>query len=276
MKNKIPRPFVKWAGGKRRLISQYESYFPKQYNKYIEPFVGGGAIFFHLLPEKGILMDINEELINCYEVIRNFVEELIVNLKKHINDKEYFYNIRALDRNEKIFPKMTNVEKASRTLFLNRTCFNGLYRVNSKGYFNTPFCQYKNPVICDEENLRACSKALKNVQIFSNSFEKCLDYAEKNDFVYLDPPYASIIPQGNYTAYTKDGFGEQDQLKLFKSFKKLDEIGCYVMLSNAYAPFILDLYKDYHIITTYARRNINSNGEKRGKIKEVLILNNCS
>jgi len=269
----IPKPFLKWAGGKRQLISQMDPFFPIKFNKYIEPFVGGGAIFFYLLPKRAILMDINQELINVYNVIKNNIKELINSLKKHINEQEYYYKIRNLDRDPSIYESLTNVEKASRTIYLNRCCYNGLYRVNSKGQFNVPFGRYKNPQLCDEKNLIAVHKALKNVEIVNASFEKCLDFAEKDDFIYFDPPYVPISSSSNFTSYTKDNFGREDQIKLLDVFKALDERGCKVMLSNSYNDFILDLYKGYKINILQAKRAINSDAKKRGEIRELLITN---
>ncbi|MHA1413836.1 MAG: DNA adenine methylase [Promethearchaeota archaeon] len=269
----IPKPFLKWAGGKRQLISQMDPFFPIKFNKYIEPFVGGGAIFFYLLPKRAILMDINQELINVYNVIKNNIKELINSLKKHINEQEYYYKIRNLDRDPSIYESLTNVEKASRTIYLNRCCYNGLYRVNSKGQFNVPFGRYKNPQFCDEKNLIAVHKALKNVEIVNASFEKCLDFAEKDDFIYFDPPYVPISSSSNFTSYTKDNFGREDQIKLLDVFKALDERGCKVMLSNSYNDFILDLYKGYKINILQAKRAINSDAKKRGEIRELLITN---
>jgi len=269
----VPKPFLKWAGGKRQLISQMDPLFPKNFNKYIEPFVGGGAIFFYLLPKRAILMDINQELINVYNVIKNNIKALIKSLKKHVNKREYYYKIRNLDREPSIYENLSNVEKASRTIYLNRCCYNGLYRVNSKGQFNVPFGRYKNPQFCDEKNLIAVHKALKNVEIVNASFEKCLDFAEKNDFIYLDPPYVPISNSSNFTSYTKDSFGREDQIKLYHIFKALDERGCKVMLSNSYNEFILNLYKDYKIKILQAKRAINSDAKKRGEIKELLITN---
>ncbi|MHA1383964.1 MAG: DNA adenine methylase [Candidatus Helarchaeota archaeon] len=268
----VPHPFVKWAGGKRQLLSQLDTYLPDSFNKYIEPFVGGGALFFYLLPKNAILIDNNEELINCYNVIKNNVEELIQSLKTHKNEKNYFYDIRNVDRTDE-FKKWSNVKKASRTIFLNRCCYNGLYRVNSKGQFNVPFGRYKNAKFCDERNLRAVHQVLQNVKIVLGSFEKCLQYAEKDDMIYLDPPYFPISKTANFTNYTKEIFGENEQYRLKKVFDELDKRGCKVLLSNSYCEFILDLYKDYKIEEVKAKRAINSLGSKRGKIKEVLIRN---
>lgn len=268
-----PHPFLKWAGGKRQLIPQLNKYIPSSYNRYIEPFVGGGALFFYLLPLKAILIDNNFELINCFKVIKDNVDDLIISLKKHKYEKGYYYKIRAMDRNLQIYSKLSNIERASRTIYLNKTGFNGLYRVNSKGFFNVPFGRHQNPTICDEDNLRAVNKVLKNVKIMHGSFEMCLEFAEKNDFIYLDPPYYPISETALFTSYTKQDFGKDSQLKLFEIFKKLDQMGCKLLLSNSYCDFILELYKDYKFITMKAKRAINSVSSKRGQINEVLVTN---
>ncbi|MFW9772046.1 MAG: DNA adenine methylase [Promethearchaeota archaeon] len=268
-----PHPFLKWAGGKRQLIQQLNQFIPKNYNRYIEPFVGGGALFFYLLPPKAILIDSNLELINIFKVIQENVEELITSLKKHKYEKDYYYKIRAMDRNRQLYSNLSNIEKASRTIYLNKTGFNGLYRVNSKGYFNVPFGRHKNPTICDEDNLRAVHRVLKNVKIVHGSFEICLEYAEKNDFIYFDPPYYPISETALFTSYTKQDFGEDSQIKLYEIYKKLDKKGCKLLLSNSYCDFILNLYRDYRIITLKAKRAINSISSRRGMINEVLIIN---
>lgn len=271
--NGIPHPFLKWAGGKRQLISQMNKHFPKDFKKYIESFVGGGAVLFYLKIKASIIIDINKDLINCYEVIKNNVKELIDLLKTHKNEKDYYYKIRALDRNKEKFNKLPNVEKASRIIYLNRCCYNGLYRVNSKGQFNVPFGKYKNPNFCDEENLLAVSRVLKDVKIIHGSFEICLEHAQKGDFVYFDPPYHPISKTSSFTSYTKENFGKESQLKLYEIFKKLDKRGCKLMLSNSYNEYIQNLYKNFKIITLGARRVINCNAKKRGNIKVLLILN---
>lgn len=271
--NTRPHPFLKWAGGKRQLISQMENFFPKNYNRYIEPFVGGGAVFFHLLPDNSIISDNNPDLINCYKVIKEDIEDLIKSLKKHKYEKNYYYEIRALDRDPKKFAEVSNVEKASRSIYLNKSGYNGLYRVNSKGFFNVPFGRHKNPKICDEPNLRKVSRALENVEIYLGSFEICLDFAEEGDFIYLDPPYFPLTDTALFTSYTKNSFNRSSQIKLFEVFEELDKRGCKIILSNSYSEFILDLYKDFRIVTLKAKRNINSNSHKRGLINEVLILN---
>lgn len=270
----VPHPFIKWAGGKKQLLEQINKYLPKNFNKYLEPFIGGGALFFYLLPNKAILIDNNEELINCYRVIQNKIGELIISLKKHKNEKDYFYKIRSIDRNPVEFKKLSDVERASRTIYLNKCCFNGLYRVNSKGEFNVPFGKYENPKFCDEQNLLAVNTVLKDVQIINGDFKECLELAEKDDFIYFDPPYQPISTTANFTSYTKENFNKKDQVRLFKVYEELDNRGCKVMLSNSYNDFILDLYKKYDLKTVYARRAINSDASGRGQIKEVLIINN--
>ena len=269
-----PHPFIKWAGGKRQLLSQIDPYIPKNFNKYIEPFLGGGALFFYLLPKNAILNDINQDLINTYRIIKENVSELIISLKKHKNEEEYFYKIRSVDRNSEEFNRWSDVEKASRTIYLNRCCYNGLYRVNSKGHFNAPFGKYKNPKFCDEENLKAVHKVLKNVKLMNNSFELSFNFAEKDDFIYFDPPYVPLSESANFTSYTKSSFKKEDQIKLFNVFKELDQKGCRLLLSNSYNEFILKLYKNYQINIVSAKRAINSDPDKRGEIKEVLITNN--
>ncbi|MFX1238382.1 MAG: DNA adenine methylase [Promethearchaeota archaeon] len=269
----LPHPFVKWAGGKRQLLSQMETYFPKKYNNYIEPLVGGGAVYFHLKPKQAILIDNNWELVNCYEVIKNDVFELIKSLKKHKNEKNYFYKVRSVDRNPEEFRKWSKVEKASRTIFMNKCCYNGLYRVNSKGQFNAPFGKYINPMFCDEPNLKAVHDILQSASIINASFEICLDHAKKGDFVYFDPPYYPLSQTANFTSYTRENFGKKSQKKLFEIFAQLDSQGCKLMLSNSYNEFILKLYKDFKIVELKAKRAINSDASKRGEIKEVLVLN---
>ena len=268
----IPRPFMKWAGGKRQLLDQIDPFLPAGLNMYIEPFVGGGALFFYLLPENAVLMDNNPVLINAYRVIKDHVDELIGLLRQHKNESDYYYRMRNADRLPE-FKGWSDIERASRTIYMNRCCYNGLYRVNSKGQFNVPFGKYKNPNFCDEENLRAVSKALKNVEIINDSFERCLEFANEKTFIYLDPPYMPLSKTASFTGYTKEDFGEDDQIALFRVFRTLDERGCKIMLSNSYHKFILDLYRDYRIETLRARRSINSDASKRGSVREVLIMN---
>ncbi|WP_457558425.1 DNA adenine methylase [Candidatus Harpocratesius sp.] len=267
-----PHPFLKWAGGKRQLIEQYDEFIPNDIEEYIEPFVGGGAMFFYLLPDFAILIDNNPVLINSYKIIKNNVNELLKLLEKHENNSEYYYKIRSLDRHPD-FDKLSDIEKASRTIYLNRCCYNGLYRVNKKGQFNVPFGRYKNPIFCDKENLLAVHQSLQNVELICDSFEKVTEFATENSFIYMDPPYVPISDTASFTSYTKEDFGKEQQIKLKKVFETLDKKGSKVMLSNSYCEFILDLYEKYEIKIVYATRAINSNANKRGKIKEILILN---
>jgi len=276
IKNKA-KPFVKWVGGKRQLLKQfnesglYPTKFNPDTNTYHEPFVGGGALFFELLPKKSILSDMNNELITAYKVIKKDVESLIRSLKKHKHNKEYFLKLRAKD-----ISGLSDVEIASRFIYLNRTAFNGMYRVNKGGGFNVPFGKYSNPLICDEENLKAVAKVLKKVSIKNQDYMKVLGCVKKGDFVYFDPPYYPISKTASFTSYTKDGFLEKEQEELRDTFVKLHKKGCYVMLSNSDTPFINNIYskiKGVKINKVSAGRAINSNGAKRGKVSEVLVTN---
>lgn len=253
-------------------MPELTSRIPKNFAKYFEPFVGGGALFFYLQPEQSILSDVNAELINTYKVIKNKPEELITDLKQHIYEKEYYYNIRNIDRTSE-YKSWSDVQRASRLIYLNKSCFNGLYRVNSKGEFNTPMGRYKNPKIVDEVNLRACSQALQTATIMTGSFDQVEEQITKEDFVYFDPPYAPLNATSNFTAYAQKGFDVKMQLSLRDLCTRLDKQGVRFMVSNSNAPLILDLYQDYKIEFVYASRAINSQANKRGKIPEVIITN---
>jgi len=275
-----PKPFVKWVGGKRQLLKQFRMmnlYPPERFNfekaRYFEPFVGGGAVFFDLLPKKAFLSDLNYGLVVTYKVIKNNIDELMKSLKKHEYEKEHFLKVRAKDPK-----KLSDIEIASRFIFLNRTCFNGMYRVNSSGQFNVPFGKYSNPLICDEDNLRKVSKALQNVEIKHQDYKEVLKKARKGDFVYFDPPYFPVSKTASFTTYTNSAFLEKEQIELRDTFLELDKRGCFVMLSNSDTPFINKIYsetKSAHITITkvLAGRAINSNASKRGKITEVLVTN---
>lgn len=276
MCNEIPK-FVKWAGGKGQLLEQFKPLFPKKFNRYLEPFVGSGAVFFYIIqkfkPKEIIISDVNEELINTYEIVKTDVERLIIELKQHkeyhmAEGKKYYLTIRATNPND-----LPTLERAARFIYLNKTCFNGLYRVNSKGKFNVPMGAYKNPDIVQEDKLRLVSKLLKNVTIKVMSFEKVLNFAKKGDFIYFDPPYYPLKNKKSFTTYTKDSFMEKEQESLSNVFKKLDKKGCSVMLSNSDTKFIKDLYPNYNIHLVQATRMINCNGSKRGKINEVVVTN---
>lgn len=262
------KPFLKWAGGKQKLLSQFAPHFPDSVSRYFEPFLGGGAVFFHLQPSVAILGDFNGALIEAYRIVKENVEELIASLKEHQNDKSYYYNIRGKDPSS-----MNPVERASRFIFLNRTCYNGLYRVNNKGQFNVPFGRYKNPTICDEDRLRAAGLALQNVQLVAGDFEETLSSAQEGDLVYLDPPYDPISDTSSFTSYTRDGFGEDEQKRLSHVFRDLNGRGCQVMLSNSDTPLVRELYGGFEFVEVQARRAINSDPKGRGLITELLVLN---
>ncbi len=281
--NLLVQPVLKWAGGKRQLLLQMEKYFPdmNKITSYYEPFIGGGAVLFHLQPKKAVINDYNEDLINCYICIKSNLEDLIKKLKyyENKNDSNSYYDIRAIDRTEK-YKKWSSVEKAARLIYLNRTCYNGLFRMNSSGQFNSPFGFYKNPCICNEPVLRALNKYFNDNEIefrTGDFYDACKD-APKGSFVYLDPPYDQYEEQVNFVGYTKNGFDRRDQARLKKMCDELIEKGCYIMVSNSKTPFIVELYSDttkyitYDIKTVSARRNINSNAKKRGEVEEVLII----
>jgi len=268
------KPFVKWVGGKGQLLSELLSRVPSKYNTYHEPFIGGGALFFALRPKRAVLSDINEELINTYRVVASDVDALIKELKKHQYEESYFYKIRDIDRSE-LYKSWGEVRKAARLIYLNKSCFNGLYRVNSKGQFNTPFGRYVNPTICNEENLKACSAVLSNkgVKVVVRGFKEITKNAKRGDFVYFDPPYAPLSATSSFTDYAKDKFGSEMQEQLKESVDSLTDKGVKVMLSNSTAPLILDLYANYFIEEVKASRAVNSDTQKRGKIDEIIVRN---
>ncbi|MDI9311547.1 MAG: DNA adenine methylase [Limnohabitans sp.] len=274
--NKLVAPFLKWVGGKRQLMPSIVGHLPENIKdyKYIEPFIGGGAVFFNLQPKNAIINDYNEELINVYQVIKDNLDELIIDLKKHKNEAEYFYSIRSLDRNGE-FKKLSAVQRASRVIFLNKTCFNGLYRVNNAGEFNSPFGRYKNPNILNEPTLKAVNKYLNsnNIEINSGDYSEILKQIDKKCFVYLDPPYHPISESSNFTGYVQGGWNMYDQIDLKTACDELHKKGVKFLLSNSSADFIKDLYKDYKITIVKAKRAINSNGADRGEVDEVLIRN---
>ncbi len=271
----VARPFLKWAGGKSQLLAQYTDLFPKTYRNYYEPFLGGGAVFFNLQPKRSFLSDINLEVINVYRCIRDQVEEIITHLHQHYlhHDESYYYDVRSrVEETAEWFWIGNNVERAARILYLNKTCFNGLYRENSKGHFNVPIGRYKNPSIYAPDLLRACAKQLKSARIEPVGFEDVLRRARSsNDFVYFDPPYHPLNQTSSFTSYTRYSFNEADQIRLRDTFERLRARGVHVMLSNSDCEFVRDLYSGFNIHTIYASRHINSQGTKRGKITEVLV-----
>lgn len=278
---KGPSPFVKWAGGKRQLLTQLEPYFPTRMGGYVEPFVGGGAVFFHLYRQgrlrgkEVLLADGLQELINCYRVVRDQAEALIAELSRHEphkTDPDYYYRVRGWDRRPD-YAERSDVGRAARFLFLNRTCYNGLYRVNRRGEFNVPFGRYRNPTVCDAHNLRAASRALQGVRLAAGDFAECLEVAREGDFVYLDPPYHPLSDTASFTGYTAGDFGVEDQRRLADHFCELDGRGCQVMLSNSCTPLIQELYAGYEQIEVWASRPISARPDRRGAIAELLVLN---
>lgn len=269
-----PKPFLKWVGGKRQLLPEIRKRLPKDFNNYYEPFVGGGAVLFDLQPETFVINDVNEEVINVYRTIKYDVEALIKELETYKNEASFFYTLRELDRKEE-YTALSKIKKAARVIYLNKTCFNGLYRVNRKGQFNAPFGKYRNPNIVNKEGLRSVHNYLNSsfCRITNDDFSKALQNPGEGDFVYLDPPYDPVSITASFTAYSKDGFRKYDQARLKLKCDKLHERGCKFLLSNAATDFIKDLYKGYTIDIVKAGRNINSKGNKRGKVEEVLIRN---
>jgi DNA adenine methylase len=276
MINEEMQPFLKWAGGKRQLLPKIRRYVPKQYNTYYEPFVGAGAVLFYLQPQKAVINDINAELINVYTVVRDNFDQLLPDLKTHKNEREYFYAIRALDR-EPEYRDLSATKKASRLIYLNKTCFNGLYRVNGKGNFNVPFGRNKNTKIVNEPVLRAVHTYLvsNDVTILNVDFAAAVSGAGEGDFVYFDPPYDPLSDTSSFTSYSKGGFDREEQLRLRDLCVELDRRGCKFLLSNSATDFIISSYAErgFTVEKVSAVRNINSVAAKRGKISEVLVRN---
>jgi DNA adenine methylase (dam) len=274
-KNKLVVPFVKWVGGKRQLISEISPLLPKRITSYCEPFLGGGAILFHAQPTTAIVNDLNADLITVYEIIRDDVDALITALQQHENTQEHFYTTRDLDRDKDNYLLMSKTNKAARLIYLNKTCYNGLFRVNSSGEFNTPFGYYKSPNIINEPVLRAINKYLNasKISFYSEDFADTLNRVTKGCFVYLDPPYDPVSDTASFTGYNKGGFDRSEQLRLKECCDALNARGVKFLLSNSATAFIKDLYKDYHISVVEAKRAINSDASKRGAIEEVLIRN---
>lgn len=265
------KPIMKWAGGKTQMLGDIMPKIPQKYGKYIEPFIGGGALFFALSPDKAIVADSNPELINMYRQVADNVEAVISYLKKYKNTKEDFYEVRSLD-----WFKLKKEEAAARTIYLNKTCFNGLYRVNKKGQFNVPFGKYKAPNFCDEEALFAASDVLKKATITCGDYLSVLkEYAEPGDFIFLDPPYLPISEYSDFKRYTKEQFYEEDHVELAKEVKRLQELGCHVILTNSNHPLVHELYADYKI--EVIQTAISANAFKNNKsLKSVTIGRNVT
>ncbi|HEY8225910.1 MAG TPA: DNA adenine methylase [Pyrinomonadaceae bacterium] len=277
-RDSLIRPFLKWAGGKRQLVPKIRQHAPRKFRLYFEPFVGAAAVLFDLQPHAAVINDANQELINCYRVVKDAPEELIRHAKQHPNTKKHFYNLRALDRNP-AFEQLSNLERASRILFLNKTCFNGLFRVNSRGHFNVPYSKYTKPLIVDEVAISAVSRYFNSarIEMTSHDFEDALSGADHGDFVYLDPPYDPVSDTSSFTGYNLPSFDRDEQKRLKSVCDELTRRGCQVLLSNSATDFIRNLYRNerrYTIVEVKANRYINANGSGRGKVKELLIFNN--
>lgn len=296
----VAKPFLKWAGGKGQLLNKFEEMYPQELingeiDTYIEPFVGGGAVLFDVLQKykvkKAVIVDLNKELINCYRCIKADVDELIKHLKTlqdeflSLSDekrKDYFLKVRNR-YNEIHLNGKYDFEKAADFIFLNKTCFNGLYRVNSKGEFNVPFGKYKKPLICDSENLTLISNLLQNVEIRFGDYSICEEYVNGKTFIYFDPPYRPLIENLSFVGYDKSGFNDENQKELAEFVKKLDKHNCLVMLSNSDPKntnpddnFFDELYKEFEIDRIFAKRMINCQADKRGDITEIVVRNYSS
>ena len=275
---KALRPFVKWAGGKTQLLDRLHAYMPETYNNYFEPFIGGGSFFLNIAPKKATINDFNAELVCAYKCFQNdeLFESLKNELKKHeVNhSEEYYYQIRSMDKEEE-FLTLPIYVRAARMIYLNKSCFNGLYRVNSKGFFNVPSGRKKKVVTFDEENFDSLREYFRNndIMILNGDFEDAVKNAKAGDFVYFDPPYDVIENKNSFTSYAKNDFGKDEQIRLAKLYKKLNDKGVLVMLSNHNTAFINELYKDFNIHVVNAKRMINSKADGRGDVEEVIITN---
>jgi len=264
------RPILKWAGGKGQLLAELLARVPREIGTYHEPFVGGGALFFELWSRgrirHAVLSDVNRELIETYETVRDGVEGVIRRLARHHNEKEHFYKVRAQDPR-----RLSRAARAARLIYLNKTCFNGLYRVNSRGQFNVPFGDNPRANYCDAEALRAASRTFRDADLRCETFEAVHDRAEPGDFVYFDPPYQPLSKTASFTAYARDGFGEAEQRHLAEVFRTLAGRGVHVLLSNSDTPWVRHLYRDHRIGVVHASRAINSKADRRGAITELLV-----
>ena len=274
-KNNLVTPVVKWVGGKRQLLDTFKPLLPARINSYCEPFIGGGALLFDLQPKKAFVNDINSNLILVYTVIRDNVNELIAALESFENTSDKFYEVRDWDRNKEFYSQLSDVMRAARIIYLNKTCYNGLYRVNNAGEFNSPFGHYKKPNIVNAPVLRAVSAYFNPAEIHfsATDYSEVLKKVRKGTFVYLDPPYDPISDTANFTGYSRGGFTRDDQIKLRECCDQLNSKGVKFMLSNSATDFIREQYAAYNITTVQAKRAINSVGSRRGDVDEVVVRN---
>jgi DNA adenine methylase len=265
------RPFLKWAGGKGQLLAQLRPLLPPHFGRYFEPFVGSGAVFFMLRPREAFLSDVNRELVDCYRGVQKHVEKVIVALSQHEYDEAHYYRVREISPSS-----LPLAERAARTIFLNKTGYNGLYRVNRKGLYNVPFGRYVNPGFCHPDsldNLRACHLALRRVALEARDFGELVRQTRSGDFVYFDPPYVPASSTADFTSYVAGGFGWNEQTRLAEVFARLTAKGVFAMLSNSDTQAVRELYSPFCIDTVLASRSINSKGDKRGKVGEVVVRN---
>lgn len=266
-------PILKWVGGKRQLLPELIEHLPEKYNRYFEPFIGGGALFFYLSPKDAVINDYNSDLINLYNVVKNNPIELMKDVLKHENTEEYFYKLRNIDRNKEAYAKLTSVNLASRMLFLNKTGFNGLFRVNAKNEYNVPYGRYKNPTMFNENNLMQCSEVLKRTTILNGDFSQIKSMIKKGDLVYLDPPYVPLSDTSSFTSYTDVGFGFLQHEALKELCDYIHSIGAYFIQSNSDTLYVNDTYKKYNIYKVDVKRNISAKIKNRGTISELIIKN---
>ncbi len=271
--HKNTTPFLKWAGGKRQLLNQIRPRIPNFTGQYIEPFMGAAAVFFDLAPQRGWLNDINTELVNCFCMVRDSVDALIEQLAGYEYDKDMYYQTRELDRAKGGLSCLTEIERAARFIYLNRTGFNGLYRVNSKGQFNVPFGKYKNPDIINKDRLLACHKMLKNILITQSDFRKILSSVGSNDFVYIDPPYYPLSVTSHFTDYDSSTFADEEQAELADYLFYFNRKNIKFLASNSAHPRTYELYRGLNITQVYAKRLINSDANKRASVAELLVSN---
>jgi DNA adenine methylase len=263
----ILRPFLKWAGGKRQLVRELLQHAPESYGRYFEPFLGGGALFFALRPAGAVLADRNERLIRTYEGVKNDVDQVIALLRTYPHDRSFFYRFREID-----VDRLSDAEVAAWFIYLNKTGYNGLYRVNRANRYNVPFGRYVAPTICDEPTLRACSRLLGGAMLLATDFEDAVAGARSGDFVYLDPPYAPVSSTSSFTSYTSDGFTPAEQARLRDTARALKQRGVRVLLSNSAVPLVRALYQDgFQLLEVSATRAVNSKSTARGPIAELVI-----
>lgn len=269
----MTRPFIKWAGGKTQLLDKLRARMPATYGSYFEPMIGGGALFFNLCPQQAVICDLNGEAINAYRTVKDNCDELIASLGRHEITPEYYYELRNIDRVAGRLDQLSPIERASRFIYLNKMCFNGLYRVNKKGHFNVPIGSRRQRLLIDADNIAACSRALQNAALLECGYENIIGLVRPGDFVYFDPPYLPINETSNFTQYTKSDFGKEQHLALRDFCRVLNERGVHWLLSNSHCEYTVELYREFNCETIPALRIINAKGTRRGPVNELLVSN---